>query len=193
MTETTEPKEKTLETQNASYKKELIIGSIVALSALAIVAAIVVFIYNSTPKVVYEPAVACDTLSVTEAKELLGDGAFNTNTNNPVLSKNTATSKCGYADGNVDTEKIQVAAVIVRSGVNDEGVQQNKDEFANGIPTQAIEIVKDVGDSAYFNQANGQLNVLKGRNWFVLSYGLGSAPEANTVESVLKLAQKVLN
>lgn len=193
MTETTEPTETKIETQNTSYKKELIIGSVVVLSVLAIVAAIVLFIYNSTPKVVYEPAVACNTLSTIEAKELLGNNALNTNADDPVLSKNTATSKCGYADGNADTTKLQVAAVIVRSGFNDEGVQQNKDEFANGTPTRAVEIVKDVGDSAYFNQTNGQLNVLKGRDWFVLSYGLGSTPETNSLESVLKLAQKVLS
>lgn len=184
MTEITEP---------TSYKKELIIGAAVVLAVLAIVAAIVLFIYNSTPKVVYQPAVACETVTSVEAKELLGDAAFNTNTNDPVLSGNTATSRCGYASGTANTETMLVAAVIVRSGINDTGVQQNKTEFANGTPTQAVEIINDLGDSAYFNQSNGQLNVLKGRNWFILSNGLGSAPEVNSKEDVVKLAQKVLN
>ena len=184
MTETTEP---------TSYKKELIIGAAVVLAVLVIVGAIALFIYNSTPKVVYQPAIACDTFTVAEAKEVLGDGTLSTNNNEPVVSGNTATSRCGYTDGNSNTDSMLVAAIIVRSGINDTGVQQNKTEFANGTPAQAVEIIKDLGDSAYFNQTNGQLNILKGRNWFILSNGLGSAPEANNVEDAVKLAQAVLN
>lgn len=40
---------------------------------------------------------------------------------------------------------------------------------------------------------NGQLNVLKGSNWFIVSNGLGAAPEANIVQDAVKLAEKVLN
>ena len=193
MTEKSDPKEIETIAQATSYKKELIIGAAVVVGLLAIVAIIALFIYNSTPKVVYKPTSACSTFTPAEAQVLLGASAFNANTNEPVLSGNTTTSRCGYTDGNSDTTKMIVAAIIVRSGINDKGVEQNKTEFVRGTPTQAVEVVKDIGDSAYFNQANGQLNVLKGRNWFILSYGLGSAPEANTVEDATKLAQKVLN
>lgn len=193
MTENTEPKDTEIETQTTSYKKELIIGASVVVAILAIAAVVALFIYDSTPKVDYQPAVACEAFSGAEAQELLGSAAFNSNSNDPVLSGDTATSRCGYTDGNSDTQKMLVAAVIVRSGINDKGVAQNKTEFAKGTPTQTVEIVKDLGDSAYFNQINGQLNVLKGRDWFIVSNGLGAAPEANTVQDAVKLAEKVLN
>ena len=196
MTENTEPTEiiepTEIETPTPSYKKELIIGAAVVVAVLAIIAAIALVIYNSTPKVDYEPTAACSTLTTAEARELLGDNAFNANTNEPIISGNTATSRCGYTDGNANTQDLIVAAVIVRSGINDNGVEQNKIEFANGTPTQGVEIVTGLGDSAYFNQVNGQLNVLKGRNWFILSNGLGTAPEANTLEDVTALALKVV-
>jgi len=189
MTENTQPEA----TEPTSYKKELIIGTIVVVAVIGIIAAIWLQIYNSTPKIDYQPTAACSTFTDAEAQELLGKSAFNTTSDNPIQSVNTATSRCGYADGNSDTEKIIVAAIIMRSGLNDKGVEQNKTEFAKGTPTQGFEVVKDLGDSAYFNQSNGQLNVLDGRNWFIFSYGIGSTPETNSVEDAVKFAQKVLN
>jgi len=181
-----------IDTQPTSYKKELIIGGAVVLAVIAIIAAIIFFVANSGPKVDYPPVVACDTLTSLEAQELLGNSAFNSADDPAVISGDLATSRCGYTDGTNNTETMIVAAVILRAGINDKGVEQNKTEFAQGTPTQGVEIVKDLGDSAYFNRVNGQLNVLKGRNWFIFSYGNGSAPEENTVEDTVKLAEKVI-
>jgi hypothetical protein len=86
-----------------------------------------------------------------------------------------------------------VAAMTVRSGINDKGVEQNKTEFSVGRPHKNIEIVKDLGDNAYFNQTLGQLNILDGRKWIILSYGVGSAPEANTVDKAVELAHKIID
>ena len=91
------------------------------------------------------------------------------------------------------TDQMMVAAIIVRSGVNDDGVEQNKAQFAAGKPKKAgIESVKGVGDEAYYNSELGQLNVLRGRDWLILSYGLGSDPLANTLDDAKKLAHAVL-
>lgn len=86
-----------------------------------------------------------------------------------------------------------VAAIAVRSGINDKGVDQNKTEFATSKQGKSNEVVKDVGDSAYFNKELGQLNVLDDRKWVILSYGAGSAPQANTVDKATELAKKVLH
>ncbi len=176
----------------ASKRNELIIGMAIVAGVAVLIAAITYTVYSSTPKVVYQPAKACDLLTSAEAKELLGGKAIDSSAKNPVVSGNTATSQCGYTDGNPDTENMIVAAVVVRSGVNDDGVQQNKTEFVNGKPTDNVEAVKDLGEDAYFNQKLGQLNVLNGREWIILSYGLGSAPEANTIDKAVELAYKVL-
>ena len=183
---------KTTETETTSYNKELIIGGAVVVGIIAIVAAISLAIYNSNPKVVFQPASACELFTQSEAQELLGGTAFNTISEKPVLSKNVSTSKCGYADGNADKEKVVIAAINVRSGINDAGVEQNKTEFSAGTPTRGVEEVKDLGDKAYFNVAAGQLNVLNGRDWIIFSYGVGSDPQGNTVEDAVKLAQKVV-
>ena len=196
MTENTELEEKPAEIptqdQPTSYKKELIIGGIVVLAVIAIIAAIVFAIANSGLKVDYQPTVACDTLTSLEAQELLGNSAFNSADDPAVISGDLATSRCGYTDGTADTNTMIVAAVILRAGINDKGVEQNKTEFAQGTPTQGVEIVNDLGDSAYFNQVNGQLNVLKDKNWFIFSYGQGSSPENNKIEDVVALAHKVI-
>ena len=183
VTEMTEPK---------SYKKELIIGAAVVVGFLAIIGIIALAIYSSIPKVVYQPAKACELFTQLEAQELIGNSAFNTNADAPVLSGNLAVSKCGYADGNPDKEKVIIAAINVRSGINDKGVDQNISEFKSGIPSQGVEEVKDLGDKAYFNLAAGQLNVLNGRDWIIFSYGVGSAPQENTVENAVLLAKKVV-
>lgn len=175
-----------------TYKKELIIGSSVIAGLLALIIVIALFIYNTTPKIVYQPAEACSLFTEAEAQTLLGNKALKSGENNPTQSANIATSQCGYTDGNPDTTNMIVAAVAVRSGINDNGVQQNKTEFAAGKPSKGVETVKDLGDGAYFNQVRGQLNVLKGHDWIILSYGIGSSPEANTLDKAIELAHVVL-
>lgn len=87
---------------------------------------------------------------------------------------------------------IAVTAIIVRSGVNDKGIEQNKREFTAGKPTQSVEPIKGLGDDAYFNQKNDQQNILNDRDWMIASYGVGSVPEANTVEKAIELANMIV-
>ena len=182
------------ETDLVTHKKEIIIGAIVATVIIAAVIGIVILVRNSgTPKIVYQPAKACELLTLAEAQELLGDKTLSTSATTPVQAVNTATSKCGYTDGNPDVNNAIVAAIVVRSGINDAGVRQNKTDFVNGKPIKNVETVKDLGDNAYFNEELGQLNVLSGNNWIILSYGLGSTPEANTLDEEVALARKVIN
>jgi len=186
------PAEVPTETQPTLYKKELIIGAAVVVAVLAIIAGIIFFIANSGPKVDYPPVVACDAFTNLEAQELLGNSAFKSADDPAVIAGDFATSRCGYTDGTSNTESMIVAAVILRAGINDDGIEQNKTEFVSGIPDLGVEIIKDLGDNAYFNQLNGQLNVLKGRNWYIFSYGNGATPEENIIENAVALAHKVI-
>lgn len=179
-------------TNTKSRKKEILIGSIVLALAIAAITAIIYFVSNSGPKIVYQPTKACDLLTLNEVKELIGDRALNSGMTEPVIATNTATSKCGYTDGNPDTNSLIVAAILVRSGINDKGVEQNKVEFVNGQPKENVQKVEGVGEQAYFNEARGQLNILNGRNWIVVSYGPGTSQNANTLDDALKLAQKLV-
>jgi hypothetical protein len=173
----------------ASHKKEFITGAAILCGGALLVA---LYMYNNPPVVVYRPTDACAILTPVEAEQLLGEKVYSVDTKGSLVTGNIATSKCSYTDQNRDTSKILVAAIAVRSGVNDKGVQQNKTDFTSRRPSNGVETVDNLGDSAYFNLVNGQLNILKGRQWIVLSYGVGTAPEANTLDMALKLAHKVL-
>lgn len=164
-----------------------------AIIFIAIIIAVVALLTQlNRPNIVYQPAKACDLLTATEATELLGPKTIPSNSSDVVISDDTGVSKCGYTDGNTDINSMIVAAIIVRSAINDNGVQQNKTEFAAGTPKTNVEAIKGIGDRAYFNQVSGQLNVLDDKNWIVISYGVGNSPETNTVEKAVELARKVV-
>ena len=181
-----------IKTYITTHKKALAIGTAVILAIVVLITAIILFIQNSKTKIVYQPANACDLLTPDEARELLGNKSIHSGVQTPVLSGDTAISRCGYTDGNPDTNNMIVAAIVVRSGVNDKGVAKNKTEFETNQSAKDVESVKNLGDSAYFNKAIGQLNVLSGHEWVIFSYGVGPAPSTNTLDNAVRLADKVL-
>lgn len=174
-----------------SYKKQIAATGIALLALAAIITVIIIVVQNSATKIIYQPTNACDLLTPTKAQELLGNASIHSGVQTPVVSDDTATSKCGYTNGNPDVNNMIVAAIIIRSGVNDKGIEKNKTEFDAGRPENAQD-VKQIGEKAYFNKSNGQLNVLKGYDWIIFSYGTGSSPSMNTLEDTVKLADKVL-
>lgn len=171
--------------------KDLLVGFAVIAFFGALVGGFAIL--SAQTAVVYQPVKACDMITLAEAKDLLGSKTLNSVNEKPVIEKDTAVSRCGYTDGNEIQGQMIVAAVIVRSGVNDDGVEQNKAQFIAGKPKkEGIETVEGVGDAAYYNSELGQLNVLRGRDWLILSYGLGADPLANTLDDAKKLARAVL-
>lgn len=175
------------------HKKKLTIVAGAAIGLLAIVTLITLVTRSTAPNVVYQPVEACKLFTSIEANKLLRVTPIESTNSQPVITKDTAVSKCGYTDGNTEVNAMKVAAVIVRSGINDAGVLQNQSEFASGKTSDLIETVKGVGDSAYFNKGNGQLNVLDGRNWIIISYGVGSSPQNNNKDDAIKLASIVVS
>jgi hypothetical protein len=179
----------TMKTYIGVHKKVLAISTAITLGFVSLIA---LFIYNNPQIVVYQPTNACNLLTPAKAQSLLGDKVISLSTDAPVVSGNTAISKCSYTDNNPDKNLMMVAAVAVRSGINDKGIQQNKTEFATSRSSKDVEAVKDLGDSAYFNQTLGQLNIIDGRRWIILSNGLGSTPDTNTLDKTVELAKKIL-
>ena len=175
-----------------AHKKQFRSGAIVAVCVVGVATLVALFAYNNPIVVIYQPAKACDLLTTEEAQDLLGDRVISTERNKPTLTGNAATSKCSYTDENPDQNRMIVAAIAVRSGVNDKGVKQNKADFGIAKTGKDVEVVKDLGDSAYFNRDLGQLNILDGRKWIILSYGVGATPKENTVDDAIKLAHEVL-
>lgn len=154
---------------------------------------VALFIYNYEPKTSYEPANACELFTPEEAISLLGDGVIRNDTTSPNVSGDVATSKCSYTDRNENQDEMLVAAVAVRSAVNDEGIEQNKTEFKDvKSAAEATEDVEGLRQDAFFNASLGQLNVLDGRDWIIVSYGVGANQPANTIDDAVKLAKLVL-
>jgi hypothetical protein len=176
------------------HKKALSIGAGIFVVAAIIAGGVAYSIATDPHRVVYQPTRACDLFTDSEAQTLLGDKKAINRVQDPVVSGDTAASSCSYSDTNPDENAMKVAAMIVRSGVNDFGVTQNQTDFANKRKQTAdIEVVTGIGDTAFFDKATGQLNVLKGRDSFLMSYGVGTKPTENTVDDAVAFAHLVLN
>jgi hypothetical protein len=176
------------------HKKQFSIGVPIVVVILVSLLIWSLYAYNhQQPKIVYEPANACDLMTMAEAKTLLGDKTINGVNITPEQQGDITISKCSYSDGLPDVSNAVVAAIIVRSGINDPGIALNKAQFISGKPSSHVQDVSGLGDIAYFNQINGQLNVLKDSTWIVVSYGSGSDSTTNTVDNDTKLAKLALN
>lgn len=174
------------------HRDNLTTAAILVALVVAACAVVFFFVERSKPNIVYQPTKACDLLTVARAKSLLGNAALKTADEAPATGRETAVSKCGYTDGNPDMNNAIVAAIIVRSGINDLGDAKNKSEFVAGASGVGVQTVKDLGEKAYFNSQKGQLNILRTHDWIVISYGIGAAPETNTLEKAAELARSIL-
>jgi len=54
--------------------------------------------------------------------------------------------------------------------------------------------VKDTNNKEYLHTTTGVFNILSdgGKRWIRLSYGIGSTPQANTLDDAVKLAHIIL-
>jgi len=175
---------------------DLAVGIGVLAFAACIGLLIFLVIRSQQPNIVYEPVNACDLFTPEEAQELLDDDVHRVNTQKPQIMKDqTATSKCSYGNmkgATSDPENMRIAAVAIRSGFNDEGVAKNKSDYQLMKKSVPGEPVENLGDDAFYTKANGQLNILDGRMWIILSHGIASTPEKNKLKDLLKLADLIL-
>lgn len=168
-------------------RQKFIVG---ALLVALLILTVSLFVYNNRSKITYQPPRACDLFSVEESHELLGEDVIN-KVDDPVVSGNTSTTRCSYTDRNEIADKMKIAAVAIRSGVNDEGVHEVNEAYYAKKPTENIESVKGLGDDAYFYAPLGQLNVLKGRDWYIFSSGTQQV-QMNSLSDAMLLAGLVI-
>jgi len=182
----------TSKTYTVEHKKQFSIGAgIVAVVAIiGIIVAIV--IYNHSLRFAYPTVSACDLFTPNEAQSMLGEKIISVDSKEPVVSGNSATSKCSFTDTSSGTDAMIVAAVAVRAAINDTGTAENKEDFAAAKANNVTGIVTGLGENAFFNKTNGQLNILDGRQWTIISYGIGSDPASNSIDKAVELAHKIL-
>lgn len=173
-----------------THKREVVIGCVLLVIIASLVA---LFVYNNASRIVYKPTNACDLLTPAKAQDLLGEGVISMDTKGASISGDVATSKCSYTDRKENQDQMKVAAVAVRSGINDDGVAQNKADFATSKANKTVTDVSNLSDEAYFNPVVGQLNILDGRRWIIISYGIGTAPQDNSLDDAIQLANTILD
>jgi hypothetical protein len=113
---------------------------------------------------------ACDIYTFNKAQEILGNSTKQSEASPDTKQGNTLVSSCGYTDGSSNPKTLQVSTVLVRSSTDDSSIKG----FTTGRPTDAV-TVSGFGDEAYWNPKLGQLNILKGKNWVIISSGSGAA------------------
>lgn len=175
-----------------AHRKQIIaIAITVVLVAILIVTLVIALRPKPAPKLAYQPVKACDLFTIKEAHTLLGKDVVG-NVTDPVVAGDTATSKCSFTTLSANESAVTVAAVAVRSAVSKKGISKNSEEFATTAAQSGNQPVADLGEKAYFNPTRGQLNVLDGRQWIIVSYGQGVSPESNTLDKDTELATIIL-
>ena len=153
------------------------------------------FMYNNQSKridIVYQPTSACTLLTKSIAQEFLGKEVLGGNGDQEIGDTGTATSDCSYTDSNEDENAMRVIAVKVRSGYDDTGVVQNRQDFAAHKQANTVQDVEGVGKQAFFNRTNSQLHVLTDTSWMIISYVEGKAPSIDALDKTTAIAKRML-
>ena len=115
---------------------------------------------------------ACDILTLPQAKQLFGtdnvttnpeDNTAATDTNDIVQSSCTYVAKMGPAG-------FLTASNWLRAATSDAGNSSNTQQFTQKRPVNTQDVT-GYGDRAYWNIQLGQLNILKGNTWYIVSFG----------------------
>lgn len=136
---------------------------------------------------------ACAYLTQEIATKLLGAGAEKGDINPPAASDDISVSTCTYSskvgDSLADIKNMRIATLLVRSPLSAVGAASNDEPFDN-LKNGAI-TVGGYGEKAYWDPELGQLNVLKGGTWLILSFGQ-SAIADKSLDEAKQLANEIV-
>lgn len=138
---------------------------------------------------------ACDVLTNEVAKKVLGEGVEKGDTTaGTASSDDISVSNCVYTRKGVTTgsvkeqlASIETVGLLVRAAKNKAGAESNKTPFSSAKPS-GVQDVDGYGSQAYFNPATGQLNVLAGNNWYIISHYTGTSVTKATLAQASELA-----
>lgn len=136
---------------------------------------------------------ACDVLTSDIAKQILGDTAVKGETSaGNVSNENISVTNCVYT-AEIDPNALKFnntngVSVLARSAKSDTGATENKANFDSDKLPAGTQNVSGVGDKAFFNPKFGQLNVLKGGNYYIVTNYKGKILDA-TLEDDKALAE----
>ena len=139
------------------------------------------------------PKDACNYLTEAVAVKVLGAGAEKGISNGGAASEDISVSTCTYTskvgDSLADIKNMRTATLLVRSPLTAAGAASNDEPFDNR-KTGAI-TVSGYGEKAYWDPELGQLNVLKGGVWLIISLGKSALAE-HTIDETKRLADEIV-
>ncbi len=145
------------------------------------------------------PPEACDLFSLDDAKKVLGDTAqvpSSPAVNAEASSDDIKVSNCTYETPAgttiADIKNQRMASILSRGAKTQTGADSNKDYFNGSTKPEGVQEVTGYGDAAFWNPEFGQLNILKGNNWFILQVG-NTAATTRTLDDAKKMADVVIN
>lgn len=122
---------------------------------------------------------ACDVVTQSVADQVLGSGSTKSDTSaGNASSDDVSVSNCNYLNkphtGNPlqDAKNGTTLGLLARAAKSSAGANSNKAVFGSQKPS-GVEDLSGYGDKAYYNPQYGQINILKGNNWYILSVKKG--------------------
>jgi hypothetical protein len=139
------------------------------------------------------PKDACDYLTQAIAIKLLGEGSEKGEGNSPVNGEELSVSTCVYTSKTgqtiADVKNMRSLTLLVRSPLTAVGAASNDEPF-DTLKTGAVK-VDGYGEKAFWDPELGQLNVLKGGTWLIMSFGKTSLVESS-LDDAKKLADEIV-
>lgn len=136
---------------------------------------------------------ACTYLSQEVANKVLGAGAEKGTVASATSSDDISVSTCTYTskvgDSLADIKNMRVATLLVRSPLTATGAASNDEPF-DTMKTGAL-TVDGYGEKAYWDPELGQLNVLKGGVWLIISFGKSNLTD-HSLEETKPLADEIV-
>ena len=134
---------------------------------------------------------ACSVLTMQDAISQLGDGAKKgDSTAGNAGSDDLAVSNCIYYTTSTSTSGYRSVSLLARAAKTKDGSTSNISQFKDLKPP-AVKDVSGIGDAAFWNPDTGQLNVLVGDNWYIISNGSSRANERKQLDAVA-IATRIL-
>lgn len=136
---------------------------------------------------------ACELLTLTEAKQLMGEAATEGSNTPPASTDDINVDSCSYTNNATSVPAIRIITVMARSALTDDGLTSNKEAFETGgaaNPSGAV-AVDGYGEKAFWDATTHQLAILDGNTWIGIVYG-GTNPMGNTLEDAKKVADLVV-
>jgi hypothetical protein len=149
---------------------------------------------NSTQSAAQSSKQACKIFTLSEAKQVLGDSAKGGESSGSTSSDDLAVSTCAYIQASSDNTPIassKSASLLVRAPKTGTGSASNQNQFKRLLPADA-QTVAGYGQAAYWDPQFGQLNILKGNTWYVISSG-PITPDSRTLDEAKQLADLLID